>query len=96
MSKGDLQREFLYNSIQDIVSTIRAIDTKLHIVLGIFVLPFAFADKLVEATNYWCSRWNWDSLCAMQWWTCAYNHTRGCYHSDAINIAMNDWLKERR
>lgn len=67
MSNGDLQREFLYNAVQDTVGTIRAIDTKLHIVLGIFLLPLAMVDKLIEAICYWCSCWDWNALCGMQW-----------------------------
>jgi hypothetical protein len=71
VSNGDLQREFVYGAISDISGTIRAIDTKLHIVLGIFLIPLAMVDKVLEAVCYWCSRWNWSTLCAMQWATSA-------------------------
>lgn len=65
MSNSDLQREFLYSSIQDTVSTLRAIDTKLHIVLGIFLIPLAVVDKLIAAVHYWCTLWNWKVFCGM-------------------------------
>ena len=59
-------KEFLYNAIQDTVSTIRAIDTKLHIVLGLYLLPLAMSDKLCKAIVKWSSTQKWDDLCTVQ------------------------------
>jgi len=62
----NLQREFLYNAIQDTVSTIRAVDTKIHIVLGMYLIPIAVSDKISNASLTWYKLQDWGNLCLLQ------------------------------
>jgi hypothetical protein len=43
--------QFLYASLQDITDTIRALDVKLHIILGVFLIPLAGAESLLGAAQ---------------------------------------------
>ncbi len=66
MSSEDLKREFLYNAIADTVSTIRAVDTKLHIVLGLYLIPLVITDGLFKAMSNWSKAQDWNDLCFLQ------------------------------
>jgi hypothetical protein len=45
-SMVDATNEYLYHAIDDIQSTIRAIDNKLHITLAFLVIPFSIINKV--------------------------------------------------
>jgi hypothetical protein len=66
MTSETLKIEFLYNAIQDSVSTIRAVDTKLQIILGIYLVPFIFSEKLIDAVFFWNKNQDWNNLCIIQ------------------------------
>ena len=66
MSPENLKKEFLYNAIQDTVSTIRAVDTKLHIVLGLYLIPLVMSDKVFNAISNWNKAQDWSDLCFLQ------------------------------